>query len=703
MSANDKIHRLIQVVETDNEDQIDFVNLRRKNPTRGQHRRPESRISLVLSRTRQSLAFLQEKLKTLDAGALSFMTVKVVLWDILFSGADILSDFAQGLALFKTPGSRAYGVASLAINWIPGLAATLQLISKYRNELPVQKVFLYALILLVFYPIMPLLAFIYLLYKKPKTTDEPITDEFVNAQYNSIIVYAITGGLESPAQLIFQVWLVLNGVLDLGWDNLSSWTITDLEGNTISLQFTATLCIIFSVISILKSVVNFNVAKIHDSTLKSLSWSGLAKSLPIYLDFVPYLASGAFFRIASVISILAFFNVMGLIPIVLFLIANFIINQITLRKAMSDVPHWLIMFMAIFVPACFSVKKSRKKLVDIQKRVFFWQSTTSVVIYGASLILILTFVNNPDSGFKYSEDLALNNQQLNVYIGAVIAMGVLNFFLSFNPKSSDVLKCCQVKSENSDVNVDSINNDGFATAFKSLWSILMMIAICAPLFLSWLVLTYFTIGYPGPAYVYYKPSMNETRIVQAIAIRPFNRTIEGFMKPVQGSNELAKMVLANQTVKDPGKFTKPLVVARRPTDIVVVKRQDWPSHREQVLTEQPLPLGIIIINNDTLKPSSPLPDFFGPFQNLSMPVVLIRQEDFDHFYDDNDDFKYFTALWMTPEFPSKHSDPVWKCDTSSKCLEPRFSQGFPAGNVALRFVYNLHKYRYRCPLAKIVN
>ena len=58
----------------------------------------------------------------LTESVLSFITIKVFLWDIIISVADIVSDFLQGYTLFNLPGKKYYGIWCLAINWIPGRA-----------------------------------------------------------------------------------------------------------------------------------------------------------------------------------------------------------------------------------------------------------------------------------------------------------------------------------------------------------------------------------------------------------------------------------------------------------------------------------------------------------------------------------------------------------------------------------------------------
>ena len=140
----------------------------------------------------------------------------------------------------------------------------------------------------------PFVAYIRLLWKKPKSKDDPVSDDFIGAQYHTIIVHALTGGLESPIQLIYQVWLYLNGIIAIDWNELLYGSITDAQGNRIYLPYTASLCIIFSVISILKAILEFNVSRIHVNSMNS--WSEFCSSIFTYLDFLPFLATSAFFR-----------------------------------------------------------------------------------------------------------------------------------------------------------------------------------------------------------------------------------------------------------------------------------------------------------------------------------------------------------------------------------------------------------------------
>ena len=175
------------------EEEEDLVQIRTHQNRRGQ------RQSVAFSqKVRQSFAAVQEAF--LDDRILSFITLKVFLWDIVISVADISSDFVQGYTLFVCEERRVYGIISLCINWVPGLAASIHVLSTYRTIWPWYKVVLYAILVLVLYPVVPLASFIYLLYKKPKTNKDPITKEFEQAQNNCTIVHAITGGLDRDIQ-----------------------------------------------------------------------------------------------------------------------------------------------------------------------------------------------------------------------------------------------------------------------------------------------------------------------------------------------------------------------------------------------------------------------------------------------------------------------------------------------------------------------
>ena len=66
------------------------------------------------------------------------------------------------------------------------------------------------------------------------------------------------------------MWLVLNGVVLLNWDEVRTLSLTDWEGNTVFLPITASVSMIFSLMAIVK--VTFAGVIINDVTNRFLGW-----------------------------------------------------------------------------------------------------------------------------------------------------------------------------------------------------------------------------------------------------------------------------------------------------------------------------------------------------------------------------------------------------------------------------------------------
>ena len=138
------------------------------------------------------------------------------------------------------------------------------------------------------------------------------------------------------------------------------------------------------------------------------------QSIPIYLDFLPFFATGAFFRIASLIVIMTYISTFGFIPLVGMLISSIVINQIIFRGEMEHIPNWLIVFMSLFVPVCFSTSKtSSQKLIQIQLKTFFFQTLMSFIIYGGTMIALMIYVNSESEALnlEMNPEIIIDNQQ----------------------------------------------------------------------------------------------------------------------------------------------------------------------------------------------------------------------------------------------------------------------------------------------------
>ena len=59
---------------------------------------------------------------------------------------------------------------------------------------------------------------------------------FKEAEYRTAVAHAISGCIESPVQLAYQLWLVLNGVVLLNWAEMTNVSFTDWQVRRIALN-----------------------------------------------------------------------------------------------------------------------------------------------------------------------------------------------------------------------------------------------------------------------------------------------------------------------------------------------------------------------------------------------------------------------------------------------------------------------------------
>ena len=94
MASKHNMNRFAVVIEPDQEnEETDFVKFRPKITAYSSNTNRQSRISVLNQRFRQSIAFVHG---ALDDGVLSFITIKVLLWDLAISIGVLIFDFLQG-------------------------------------------------------------------------------------------------------------------------------------------------------------------------------------------------------------------------------------------------------------------------------------------------------------------------------------------------------------------------------------------------------------------------------------------------------------------------------------------------------------------------------------------------------------------------------------------------------------------------------
>ena len=188
-------------------------------------------------------------------GAIVLLALITILIDICINTGDVVTDFWYGWELFEQRNEQGkesfflYGIIVWTINWLPGVVATIYLLSMYRHKLGPKYALICSIVMLVLYPIVPIMTYIFILWTRPVMADTTVksgslkkgnhwkrsysSDETTASDYSSdsdtkrrktkkggstlrmeshkqfsdlaMLSYAICGGIESPLQFIFQV------------------------------------------------------------------------------------------------------------------------------------------------------------------------------------------------------------------------------------------------------------------------------------------------------------------------------------------------------------------------------------------------------------------------------------------------------------------------------------------------------------------
>lgn len=584
------------------------------------------------------------------ASLLDYLTIKVLFWDLLIALGDLVSDMYQGATLFTSSDTKIYGAIALGINWIPGIAAAIHFMSMYRRHFPMTHVLLYATVLVLFYPIIPILAYINLLWKRPK--DAIITQEFRDAEHLANLAHALSGGLESPIQLIFQLWLFLNGAIN-SKSMTNIFTLQDWYGNTISIPMVFSLSIIFSCASILKAVVELNLIGIHVSCITT--WTKAKELLGLVLDFLPFLIIGTGFRIATILVLLCYLNMFAFLSVAVTWLVTFVVNLRTLSNGTNEFPIWIISFFSVFFPNCFAIECSidnREHYKTLQRRCFQLQTYPAMLIYGVSLIMVALIVYLPFESFNfvYNPALILGLSKFSLLLAQVSCVGLLGVLMALMGCTMDNIWRKFRKHSSTWTKVASI-----------FFCIIMIVIGVLPWFLV-------SDNYKRGV-IFFMPSSNHTVIIESLplALPESNKwNVEGtvllYLKPT------------NSTKKDSRQFVPPTQINNGSSLVVVLDRTTWMEQRDSFLNIKPN--GIVIVDNLPYRPSSPLPRLVENTPNPStFPIVLLTSS--DSFRLQNLSNNVF--MWMSSSNPKKVRDPAFKCDTKG-CLPPVFNMGYIAGH-----------------------
>ena len=246
--------------------------------------------------------------------------LKILLVDIGISLGDVVTDLAQGINLvFDSSwnvqwGTWRYGAAVLGCCWLPLLPTLLPLTTFPPARLggpqsPASRC-LATLGLCLVFPLLPTILYCRILAVRRRFPSYQEKLAFHQLEQSTSEVRAVVSALESPLQFTLLLWLQLRGVLSLPWQadtQLESSCVQDSLGRIACLPSLPTASMIFSLLSILKSVLELNLAPVLTApALPAPARSRLA--LHFTLTHAPFLLSSVLFRLAVIAIIVTFLD-----------------------------------------------------------------------------------------------------------------------------------------------------------------------------------------------------------------------------------------------------------------------------------------------------------------------------------------------------------------------------------------------------------
>ena len=253
--------------------------------------------------------------------------LKILLVDIGISLGDVVTDLLQGLSLVFDQdwnvqwNTYHYGLGVLGVMWLPGLVALLHHASGEARYtlLPVGRHWLvtFSMAILVFlcFPLLPTFFYFRVLTAKKRfrTSYEKLLFLELEAKTNEL--KAIAGAIESPLELILLLWLLLRGILRLPWDQpLASSCVEDSLGRVACLPSLPVASIIFSLLSILKTLFDLNISPLLSRTQKRESVIKLQYSTQLMAQFCPFFVCNILLRTTAFAFIITFLDYWAVIP-----------------------------------------------------------------------------------------------------------------------------------------------------------------------------------------------------------------------------------------------------------------------------------------------------------------------------------------------------------------------------------------------------
>ena len=183
-------------------------------------------------------------------------------------------------------------------------------------------------------------------------------------------------------------------------------------------------------LTLIKSVYGLNIPFVKIETTSTYS------AVLSWLDFVGFLVTSALYRIGALILFWGYFNVSAIIPMIAIFLLGICVNSKTLFDQ-DNIPNWLLVFMNLFVPICFTTK-TNEDISKIQSKNLKWQTWNCSIIYGLALIVLGLLVSY--SKLNMNESIPINYQVFLIFIITTLSLGLLATVFSFRLELSESIK-----------------------------------------------------------------------------------------------------------------------------------------------------------------------------------------------------------------------------------------------------------------------
>ena len=146
--------------------------------------------------------------------------------------------------------------------------------------------------------------------------------QYLKYEHETNEIKSISGAIESPLQLILMIYMMLRrGLLKLPWnESLSSSCVEDSLGRIACLPSIPTLSMVFSVLSIIKSIYDLNLYPVVSADINSLTKYKILLS-EVLISF-PYYLANVMFRIISYVYVIIYIDFWAFIPGTILYILN---------------------------------------------------------------------------------------------------------------------------------------------------------------------------------------------------------------------------------------------------------------------------------------------------------------------------------------------------------------------------------------------